>query len=296
MQRDVRLILSLICVVSFIYVLRDSETSPGGFLKHQISRILDETVITAKYCEGINLKTTISSNQEKQADSVRTALEKVRKGNPLIKFIEGPQPRSDFAEKYLLPVLAFGAPWIIFFAISILVCLGFIVNWFCMYCACCKCCACCGQPKTRNRSRGYAGASIFFGIATIAVAIAGIILSRGVATGGKQTLCAGVTFIEKLAQGDNANSWLGVKPLADKLYIVLDKFDTTVVNIYGKQPTPTYFTTLYTGSFADTKSTTAKNDINSMYTTYKASTINRADPAYSSSTYVPTYIQVKSYI
>ena len=296
MQRDFRLILSLICVVSFIYVLRDSETSPGGFLKHQISRILDETTITAKYCDGIDLRTTITSNQQKQADSVRTTLEKVRKGNPLIDFIEGSEPQSAFAKKYLLPILAFGAPWIIFFVISILVCIGFIFNWFCMYCACCRCCACCGLPKSRNHSRGLAGASVFFGVATIAVAIAGIILSRGVATGGKQTLCAGVTFIEKLAQGDNANNWVGVKPLADKLYTVLDKFDATVVNIHSAQPPVTGYTGVYTLSTADAKYGIAKTDINSMYTTYKTSSVSRADPTYRPSSYTPTYIQVNSYI
>ena len=276
-------VLLLISFVTLVFVLRSSNVSPGSFLKQQLTRVLQQAKPSDTLCQGIDLSQGFTASERERAEGLRNTISNARSGNPLINFIEGPEPSSKFGSDYVVPLYPFAAPWAAFFAIGLLTALVFLVNWFCTYCSCCRCCSCCTHPKQSRLRTFYIITSIIFMTAVIAAGIAGIIVSRDIPKDGKRTVCNLALFVETVADGSTEDDWIGIRPAAEKLLTVLNSFNSTVNSL---QETNNSFTEI------NNRLTAATDAIDAMYNNNRNLFVATQPNPEDSGSYQPTYIQV----
>jgi len=285
-----RNILLLISLVSFIYILRDHHSASEGFLTPHIKRLLQQGTISESLCGNTEVSPA-SSGQISRAESITSAIKKLRKGNKLVSFIEGPEPDDQFTSEYVLPVLAYGVPWIVFFALGIIGCITCSVNWMCMNYSCCEKCNICKKPKTTRFKSGFRISSMVLMLFLSGAAIAGLVFSKEVRTGGRQTICSLGLLVDKLIEGSSAENdrWVGINPLIDKMEITFQNFNIN-----------TFLQLSVSYSSAVTVSDTglinlaylpASGSVSTFYATKNGRSVQNPDPSIGG-TYRPSYIQV----
>jgi len=232
-------------------------------------------------CKDVSMS-NVTQDERKHADSIRQSVNKYRNGNPIVDFIEGPEPSDKFNNEYIVSLAKTAAPWFVLLGIASLTFLVLLVN----------CCwtfgNCCGsRPKRVLRTSKFKTCLIITSIITliglIGFSIYGIPVSSDFAKGGNQTMCQAGILVDQLVEGTNNHPWVGLRDLVNKLMITLNNFASTGINLNY----PTAATDI---ALVNTKFTTNSPTVNSMYTNNKDSTVNRADPTIGG-TYQPDYIK-----
>lgn len=269
-----RNLLLLFCIIGSIYILRDHNTSPTKLFRNQVARILQDIRPSETLCKGVDITATVSASEINRAANVRSALGSIRDGNPFVDFIQGSAPASDFANDYVVPVLKYAVPWIVFFGISIICCVVYTCIW------CCR-----RQSKSNRFKNWYFVFSMVFSAFVIGSAIAGLVLSRGMPTGSHRTICKTSLLLEELAYGNNTAQWMGIEPAANTILLVLNTFNQTVGNI-----------TAVSDDFTEMNARIqpALDAVQNMYNQNANKVVTRPDPDVGG-TYVPLFIQVTIY-
>ena len=283
MHKSFQAILLLITLVTFVFVLRDSHGSPGTFLRQQITRVLQQAKPSDTLCKGINPHAGFSATQRNHAEDYRNSLNHIRSKNELISFIEGPEPANKFGNDYLVQLYPVAVPWIVFFAVGLLALVLFFINWCCTYCSFCTVMECCTHPKNARLTGCYLVASIVFMTAIIATGIAGIVVSKGIPIDGRKAVCSATLMIETIIDGSESDHWVGIRPAADKLLVVLGSFDSTVDSLVE---TGNSFVTIN----AELKNVT--DAVTAMYNDDKDLIVATRPNPQAGGSYQPTYIQV----
>jgi len=285
-----RNVLLLISLVSFIYILRDHHSTSEGFLTPHIKRLLKQGTISKSLC-GDTEVTPASPGQINRAKGITSAIKRIRNGNKLVSFIEGPEPDDQFTNEYVLPVLAYGVPWIVFFALGIIGCITCSVNWMCMHYSWCEKYKICKKPKTMESKRGLRVSSIILMLFLFGAAIAGLVFSKEVRTGGRQTICSLGLLVDKLVEGSSTESdrWIGINPLIGKMEKAFQSFD---INKY-LQLSVSYSSavTLSDTGLINAAYSPASGSVSTFYSTKNGRSVKNPDPSIGG-TYRPSYIQV----
>lgn len=267
-------LLILLSIIGCIYVLRDYNTSPTQLLKSQAVRLLQELRPSETLCKGVDIQSDVSISDRDRAAKVRSALDNIRDGNPFVDFIQSNYPPADIGDEYVVPLLKYAVPWIVFFGISIISCVVYTFIW------------CCRRQSKSNRFKTCCFIfSMVFSAFVIGAAIAGLVLSRGIPTGSHRTICRASLLLEEMAYGNGTTNWIGVKPAADRVTFILDTFNQTVDSIDAISDDFTEMRARIQPALAA---------VQTMYDDNAGKTVTRADPDVGG-TYVPLYIQVNTY-
>lgn len=281
--------LLLISLVSFTYVLRDSNTSPGTFLRKHVSRLLEDQQLTNVLCEGTSQENDVTQDERETANVHTESYADKRGGNPLVDFIEGPEPAGKIEEDYVKPVMKSAIFIILLFVASLGFCIYFITAWTCVNYSFCDRYTICKGPQPGGNKIAFTVAVGFFALALAVTGIAGIVTSSGIKSGGKKIVCSVAIFAEKLIEGSNSEDWVGVEQMIEDFQIVLNEFPTMVVQLTGA---PSLTVTTTASGMAGTL-TTAQASVELFYTQNFAKTVSpRPDPSKVQASYTPSYILV----
>lgn len=281
--------LLLISLVSLIYVLRDNNMSPGTLLRQQAARMLANQTITDALCDGISQENDVTDGERETALDHQEEYAKHRDGNPLVNFIEGPEPGGKVGDEYGKPLIKYAIPFLIIFLISFVSCIYFCSVWCCNNIEWCRKFNVCKGPKP-------GGYRVVFTIATIALmaglsisGLIGIVDAAGVKKGGNKLICTFGVFADKLLHGDPAQDWVGIDWTVTDFQVLLDEFYPMVAKLTAA-PSLTG-TTAASGMIATVN--TAKVSVDAFYTANFLKTVSpRADPLSTQTSYKPDYIAV----
>jgi len=120
-------------------------------------------------------------------------------------------------------------------------------------------------------------------------AVAGLVFTRNIRTGGRQTICSMGLFVDKLIEGSSTQSdrWVGLDPLIEKMQIVFDNFNpTTFATLAVTYPATT---TVADSALVTAASATATAVVSSFYNDFDDSSVPNPDPVLGG-TYMPSYI------
>jgi len=295
-SKPIFLLLGLVLV---IYTMRQNDLSISKGLRGSFKRILQSTGRpSAELCTGISLSESFSEGDMKRAQGFMDNLRSQRGGNPLVDLLSsGNKLSGDEAKDYGMPLIKYLAPWLVFLVFSFVLCIGFYVNWCCMF-GCCKkvkCCKCCKLPREPKRIKLYMGITGFFLLGMVGASIAGTIFSSKVSKGMEVTYCSALNLVENLVYGKTEEQWLGMTGIVDRINKILIDYDNALATLQdiGDPATldPTYnaalaeLNTFYNKWSTDPSGTVAApNNINTPET-YKPEYIQNLGPRDTDDTY-----------
>ena len=243
MKTQTKPIFLLLGLVLVIYVMRQNDLTITNGFRGSIARVLQSTGSrpSERLCAGVSLEESFSKG------SFLDSLRNQRGGNPLADLVgNGAELDFDVAIDYLKPLLRYTVPWAVFFVISFLLCIGFYLNWCCMF-GCCKnvrICKCCKVPKEPKRIKLCMGFTGFFLLGMLGASVAGIIFSTKIPKGMEVTFCSALVAVENLTYGKSSEDWLGMTVIVDHLKKIHHQFNH-VVDKLGTATDPSSWETSY---------------------------------------------------
>jgi len=277
------------CFVFVIYMMRQGDLTPSKGLRHSFKmlnqRILDSgSRPSTTLCDGVSFDESFSESDANRAQGFIDNLQKIRGGNPLEDWVLNGDEDTLF-DDYGKGMIAWVAPWAVLAIISLLTCIGFVINWCCIFgCCknCCKGCKCCKPAKEQGRWKLYMVVSGFFLVCMVGSAAAGLVFSPKVTKGINVTFCSALISVENLVHGETDEKWMGFNTILTSLNDLKTKFSSTVTSLNSISGSSTNMDTAYNDA-------TTANEF--LYTDNQGKTVSRADPA-ETTDYSPDYIAV----
>lgn len=236
MKTPTKPVFLLLGFVLVIYVMRHNDLSISKGLRGSVTRILSSgTRPSQRLCAGISLEESFSSGDISRAKGFMDNLKSQRGGNPLEDLIanSGGKFSSDDAKDYGMPLLKYLVPWAVFFVLSFLLCIGFYLNWCCMFGICknVKICKCCKVPKEPKRIKLCMGITGFFLVGMLGASIAGTIFSTKISKGMEVTFCSALGMVENLVYGKPEEKWIGLKGVVSSIEDIKSQFLGIIDNV-----------------------------------------------------------------
>jgi len=235
MKTPTKPVFLLLGFVLVIYVMRQNDLTLTKGLRGSIARVLQSTGRPSeRLCAGISLEESFSKGDLDRAKGFMDNLKSQRGGNPLADLVgKGAELSGDDFVDYLIPLLRYTVPWAVFFVLSFLLCLGFYLNWCCMFgfCKNVKICKCCKVPKEPKKIKLCMGITGFFLLGMLGASIAGTIFSTKISKGMDVTFCSALVAVENLVYGKTSQKWLGLTGIRDNLVDIHGQFIGVVDNL-----------------------------------------------------------------
>lgn len=287
MFNKTHLTLLFISLISFVYVLRDTNISPGTLLRKSLSRALDAQDITNALCQNLQLNVTVTASEQETANDHTSSY---TLSNPLVTFIEGPDPSGQIFDDYIKPVATKAAFFAVFIILSVGSFIYYTTVWCCVTFGMCRKFTICKGPKASDEHKTTY--SVITGVLMLGMFITGIVGaadSTAVKNGGNQLVCSVAVLAEKTLEGSNSENWLGVEVMVTNMQTILNAWPSVSFEL-AKTPT-------LTGTTLGAQVSTLYKSAQVTTTTFKQSTIltvsPRPDPSKGEGLYTPTYVTVQ---
>lgn len=292
MFQKAQITLFLLSLVSIVYILRDSNSSPGTLLRTNASRFLSDQKITNALCDGVDRQDNVTDSERETAQGHQEKYAKSRGGNPLVTFIEGPKPADQLGDEYGRPLFARAVPFMILFIITLGSCFYFTTVWCCLNVSWCRNLKICKGPKP-------GGYRVVFTIVTIVLmtglaisALIGAVNAGGIKKDGNKIMCAVGVFAEKLLEGSVSEDWVGAEQMVTDFQVVLNDFYPMVTKLTAAPS----LTATTTASGMGVTLPAAKLAAESFSTLNSPKVVKpRPDPLKTQVSYKPTYVSVKKF-
>jgi len=278
----------LLAIVSCIYILRLNQFSPSSLLQKRISRALQQDIEVAydePLCSGVVIP-PVSEGERERSLEIRSHITGIQETNHLMEFIEGDRPKDDLFSAYLGPLIGKSVQWIVFFGIGVVTLLLCQILFLCAWCSARSRLK---HGKVIHVGRGttlYLVMSLIILIPLLGADVASLVFTTTqVNTGADKVVCSIATFGDQIQDGNLEEHWIGAVPLRDNTVAAVALIPNTTQNL-------SYTTGTTDRASVNAVFTTVSASVTTFYEDNEGQTIDRADPAFTTS-YTPTYIEVQ---